>query len=96
MMSELFVDKRRAFYGQAGPVELGPLGAEDIAAYVSERFIDTGKELGAALGPLLDVGEGHPQRTMLLAHWLWEHTSGEGPADEQTCPTPAGAFEARR
>lgn len=84
MMRELFVDKRRAFYGQAGPVELGPLGAEDIAAYVADRFTATGKDVGAALDPLLDVGEGHPQRTMLLAHWLWEHTAADGRADEQT------------
>jgi uncharacterized protein len=84
MMRELFVDKRRAFYGQAGPVELGPLGLEDVAQFVSDRFAATGKDVGAALDPLLDVGAGHPQRTMLLAHWLWEHTKEGERADEET------------
>jgi hypothetical protein len=84
MMRELFVDKRRAFYGQAGPVALEPLGVEETAAYVADRFAATGKEVGAALDALLDVGEGHPQRTMLLAHWLWEKTPSGGRADEQS------------
>jgi uncharacterized protein len=84
MMRELFVDKRRAFYGQAGPVELGPLGAEDVATFVSDCFAATGRDVGAALDPLLDVGAGHPQRTMLLAHWLWEGTPPGARADEQT------------
>lgn len=84
MMRELFVDKRRAFYGQAGPVELRPLGFEDIAEFVAKRFDATNKGVGPALDPLLDVGAGHPQRTMLLAHWLWECTEQGGHADEQT------------
>jgi hypothetical protein len=83
MMRELFTDKRRAFYGQAGAVDLGPLSPEDVASYVESRFTDGGKRIGAALGPLLDLAGGHPQRTMLLAHWLWEATPPGEEADEQ-------------
>lgn len=84
MMTELFADKRRAFYAQAGAVELAPLDPLDIAEYVDERFRATSRRIGAALDPLLAVGRGHPQRTMLLAHWLWEHTPPGQTADEQT------------
>lgn len=83
MMRELFTDKRRAFYGQAGAVDLGLLSPEEVAPYIEGRFNDSGKRIGAALGPLLDLTGGHPQRTMLLAHWLWEATPSGGEADEQ-------------
>lgn len=83
MMRNLFSDRRRAFYGQAGPVDLPPLRPDDVAEYVSYRFEATGKQVGAALGPLLDASQGHPQRTMLLAHILWELTpAGAGATEE--------------
>jgi len=72
MMRELFASKRRAFYGQAGPVELGPLAGPDIAEELNARFEAGGRQLRGALDLLLDVAQGHPQRTMLLAHFLWE------------------------
>jgi uncharacterized protein len=83
MMRDLFSDRRRAFYGQAGPVDLPPLRPDDVAEYVSFRFEATGKQPGAALGPLLDASQGHPQRTMLLAHMLWELTPAGGEASEE-------------
>jgi hypothetical protein len=84
MMRELFADKRRAFYGQAGPVELSPLRADDVAAFVDARFSDTGRAVGTALGPLLDLCQGHPQRTMLMANALWDATGPKGRASEET------------
>jgi hypothetical protein len=53
------------------PMRLQRLANEDIAAYVAERFSQTGRSVGDALNPLLDSAKGHPQRTMLLAHRLW-------------------------
>lgn len=83
MMRELFSDRRRAFYGQAGPVDLPPLPPDDVAEHVSERFEATGRKIGAALDPLLEASRGHPQRTMLLAHILWELTEeGEEVTEE--------------
>jgi hypothetical protein len=84
MMRRLFADKRRAFYGQASPVDLDPLDPEDVASYVSGRFEATGKDVGEALAPLLDVARGHPQRTMLLANAVWERTPPRGRAMEET------------
>jgi uncharacterized protein len=84
MMRELFADRRRAFYGQAGPVDLPPLRADDVADHLAARFEATGRGTGAALGPLLDTAAGHPQRTMLLAHALWELTPEGETATEET------------
>ena len=83
MMEGLFADKRRAFYAQARPVALPPLSALDLGEFIAERFVVTGKEVGSALGPLLDTAAGHPQRAMLLAHELWTETPPGVVADEE-------------
>jgi hypothetical protein len=83
MMASLFADRRRPFYGQAAPLELARLPREALADYIVERFRKTGREAGDALGWLLDLVDGHPQRSMLFAHLLWRHTDPEGVAGEQ-------------
>jgi hypothetical protein len=84
MMDSLFGSRRRAFYGQAAPVALAELAPPDVAEYVGARFEATNRDVGSALGPLLDIAAGHPQRTMLLAHHLWRHTPPNGVADSDT------------
>jgi hypothetical protein len=86
MMRELFGNPRRAFYGQAAPVELPPLPPEEVAAYVATRFQRTNRDIGTALEPLLSASQGHPQRTMLLAHALWELTPAGTSASEAIWP----------
>lgn len=83
MMASLFADRRRPFYGQAAPLELARLPREALADYIVERFRGTGREAGDALGWLLDLVDGHPQRSMLFAHLLWRHTDPRGVAGEQ-------------
>ena len=83
MMTALFGDRRRAFYAQARPIPLPPLAPEDCADFIQARFADTGKDVGTALPPLLALAAGHPQRTILMAHAVWEQTGSE-PADEAT------------
>ncbi len=84
MMRELFADRRRAFYGQAAPVELPPLPPEEVADYIATRFARTRRDIGHALEPLLTLAGGHPQRTMLLAHAVWELTPDGATATEET------------
>jgi hypothetical protein len=72
LMKQLFEERDRPLYGQAVPLRLGRLADADIAAYVADRFRGTGREIGDALGPLLETASGHPQRAMLLAHRVWE------------------------
>ena len=68
LMRDLFSDRRHAFFAQAAPVRLGPLPADELADFITTRFPAGRRDPGEALGPLLDVAEGHPQRAMLLAH----------------------------
>ena len=84
LMARLFGDRERPFYGQARPLELGPLADEDLAGFIGERFDDTSRSPGRALGLLLDAVSGHPQRAMLLAHHLWERVERGEEADETT------------
>ena len=72
LMRLLFETKDRPLYGSAVPMRLGRLADADVAAYVAERFASTRRAVGEALNPLLGAARGHPQRTMLLAHRLWE------------------------
>jgi hypothetical protein len=94
MMTELFATRRRAFYGQASPVTLGGLDPEDVAAYVTERFARDHRDPGEALRLLLDAVDGHPQRTMLLAHHVWEQTAPGTSADTDTWRAAFGAVGA--
>lgn len=87
MMDELFGDPRRAFYAQARPMAMLPLPLEPTAEFIAARFEQTGRDVGRALGPLLDLAVGHPQRTMLLAHHLWDLTPDGSAADEETFAT---------
>jgi hypothetical protein len=87
MMRELFTSKRRAFYAQARSIDLSPLDAGDVAAFVESRFAATGKRVGAALRPLLELAAGHPQRSMLLAHFIWDATPARSEASELTWVT---------
>jgi hypothetical protein len=63
-------------------VELGPLPADATAVYLEERFRRTGRDVGNALDPLLAFTRGHPQRTMLVAHHLWDLVPRGSVADE--------------
>lgn len=84
LMRELFSDRRHAFFAQAAPVNLGPLPPDELADYLTERFLARKRDPGDALGPLLDTAEGHPQRAMLLAHHLYERLKAGKRADVET------------
>jgi uncharacterized protein len=82
VMQHLFADPKRPLLDQAVPKELAPLPLEDVADYVAARFRATQRDVGAALAPLVEFTRGHPQRSMMLAHYLWQHTPKGVPADE--------------
>ena len=75
LMKQLFENRDRPLYGSAVPMRLGRLRDEDIAGYVAERFAQTGRGVGEALGPLLETAQGHPQRAIMLAYHLWEQVA---------------------
>ncbi|MDQ3630689.1 MAG: AAA-like domain-containing protein [Actinomycetota bacterium] len=85
LMRDLFADRRHAFFAQAAPIPIGPLPPDALADAITERFaVHAGRDPGDALGPLLDLARGHPQRAMLLAHHLFESTAPRTAADEGT------------
>jgi len=81
-MARLFSDPRRPLLEQAVPKSLAPLPLDEVADYASERFRRTDRHPGDALAALLEFGRGHPQRSMMLAHFLWEATMPGTTADE--------------
>ena len=83
LMRDLFSDRRHAFFAQAKPISLPRLGSEDLAEYIGARFKDGGRDGGDALELLLRTADGHPQRAMLLAHHLYEHTKPGNPASSE-------------
>jgi hypothetical protein len=84
LMQELFADRRHAFFAQASPVTLGALAPDALADFVTARFAGARRDPGEALGPLLDLARGHPQRAMLIAHHLFEQTPAGATADAET------------
>jgi hypothetical protein len=84
VMQQLFADPRRPLLDQAVPKHLAPLPLADVGDYVALRFQQTNRDAGAALPPLLEFTRGHPQRSMMLAHYLWQRTTRNTTADEGT------------
>jgi len=73
MMSALFGDRRRPLFEQARAVRIGPLAPPDIAEYVDARFAQANRELEPSTADeLARLAAGHPQRAMMIAHFLWE------------------------
>jgi hypothetical protein len=83
-MRALFSDQERPFYGQARPLELPALpiaeAAEDIAGVL--RADGLLERAGSAVDELLAFTGGHPQRTMLIAHHLYDILDAGEAADD--------------
>jgi hypothetical protein len=84
IMQQLFSDPKRPLLDQAVPRQLAPLPLDEVGGYVRDRFERTGREVGNALSPYLEFTRGHPQRSMMLAHYLWARTPRGATADEGT------------
>jgi len=71
-MRALFSDRRRPLFEQARGVKLGPLDGALLAGWIEDRFAARGRpvEPEAISGLMAAVG-GHPQRAMMVAHFLW-------------------------
>jgi hypothetical protein len=82
-MEQLFADPKRPLLEGAVPKDLAPLPLDDVADYVTDRFGRTKRDIGAALTPLIEFTRGHPQRSMMLAHYVWERTERGAAADEE-------------
>lgn len=82
LMSALFSDQERPFYGQARPLQLPTLPVAEAAQDIETIFVADGLSAGTAIDDLLAFTQGHPQRTILLAHHLYNLLErGEGGDD---------------
>lgn len=77
LLRALFEDRSRPLYGQAQQLRLGRIAFEAAHDFVAARFSQTGKDSGAVTPELVHLSELHPQRLMLLAHFLWEQVRDE-------------------
>ena len=89
LMRRLFSDRERPLYGQAEPLELGPLPTDEVTVELAERFAELDEDPGGALTPLISTAAGHPQRTMLLAHLLHRELAARA-LGTSTLPEGAG------
>ncbi|MGB7685288.1 MAG: hypothetical protein WBL45_05840 [Solirubrobacterales bacterium] len=74
LMEQLFGERERPFFDQARVFRLDPLAAADLVEFVGLRFEEGRRDATPVLQALIDAAQGHPQRAMLLAHYLWEQT----------------------
>lgn len=81
LLEEMFGNRQRPLFDQARPLYLQPLEDLAIGDYVEAKLEATDREPSEAVGMLLSLAAGHPQRAMLLAHHLWEQTPRGSVAD---------------
>lgn len=90
LMRSLFSDYERPFYGQARPLALPPLPIAEASQDIEDLIVRDGLEPAGAVDELLAFSAGHPQRTILLAHHLYELLD-EGESDD---PAPVAVERA--
>jgi hypothetical protein len=96
LMRALFSDRERPFYGQARPLELPFLPSAEAARDVESLLAADGLAADGAVDELLAFTGGHPQRTVLLAHHLYNVLdSAPQPEDPAAASIDLGLLETR-
>jgi uncharacterized protein len=96
LMHALFSEHERPFYGQARPLELPPLPVAEAARDIEALLTAQGLEPGEAVDELLAFSGGHPQRTILLAHHLYNLLEGDERPDDLAAAAVGLALEETR
>lgn len=78
MMAALFGNRERPLYGQARPVVLGRIAEPELADYIKARLRSARNVDDSVVDQLVELAHGHPQRTLLLAHHLYERARDDG------------------
>lgn len=82
LMRALFTEHERPFYGQARPLDLPPLPIAEAAHDIEALLTANGLDPAGAVDELLAFTGGHPQRTILLAHHLYNLLELPVPPDD--------------
>jgi hypothetical protein len=77
LLRSLFEDRARPLYGQAEQIHLGRLQFGEAYDFIARRFEQPGKDGGETTAELVALSQLHPQRLMLLAHFLWDQVRSE-------------------
>jgi len=98
LMRALFSDQERPFYGQARPLELPELPVDEAAQDIARLLEADGllERAGGAVDELLAFTGGHPQRTMLLAHHLYDLLDAGDGVDDPALEAVERALEETR
>lgn len=80
LLRAMFADQAKPFYSQAEVIEIDPLDNDAAIDVIDNGFAATGRDAGDAAPFIAGRLEGHPQRTMLAAHILWEAVPHGGTA----------------
>lgn len=81
IMERIFNDANEPFWRSAKSMELGNIPAEPFAAFIVQRFHDSGREVeDAVVADALTRTDGHPYATQELCYFLWEQAEGDAPA----------------
>jgi hypothetical protein len=84
LMRALFSDHERPFYGQARPLDLPSLPVVEAAHDIASLLVADGLDAGNSVDELLAFTGGHPQRTLLLAHHLYNLLDSATPSEDVT------------
>ena len=82
LMRALFADHERPFYGQARPLEFPRLPVAEATGDIEALLSADGLDAAGAVDELLSFTQGHPQRTVLLAHHLYNLLETQDPPDD--------------
>jgi hypothetical protein len=75
LLNNIFADKRRPFYGQSRHIELPRFERDVVCNYVEEIFNKSNRNFSfEAEKVFFSITRGHPQRSMMLAHFMFENT----------------------
>jgi len=75
IMERIFNDANEPFWRSAKSMELGNIPVEPFAAFIVERFHDSGREVeDVVVADVLARTDGHPYATQELCYFLWEQT----------------------
>jgi len=84
LLKEMFAAQERPFFGQARPLELPPLPADETIAQLETVLATHDLDAGPAVADIVEIAAGHPQRTMLLAHHLFNLLTDAGDPNQLT------------
>jgi hypothetical protein len=84
LLRELFSDRARPLYGQVKPLRIGRLSSDELREHITGEFERTARQAGEGGPHVAALGDGHPQRTMLLAWHLWDNTAATERATRAT------------